>query len=211
MSIETTHVKEVYDKIATHFDQTRFNVWPSVQQFIDSISARTIVLDVGCGNGKNMCRKDIYFIGSDFCQNFAQICQTNGKNVLLANSKSLPIKDNCVDHVICVAMLHHIYHEKDRIRCLQEMYRVLKFGGKLLVTVWEQGDKPTQDNMITWKLQKKYKISKDEPDTYERYYHLFSENELLNLIETHFKDKLKVLQYLNDYGNWIITCQKTRV
>jgi len=207
VNIEITNVKNVYEKIANHFDQTRFNVWPCVQHFIDAIPEYTIVLDVGCGNGKNMYRDDLYFIGSDFCQNFTQICQTNGKNVLIANSKCLPIKTNYIDQVICVAMLHHIYHKNDRVRCLEEMYRVLKIGGKLLVTVWAQGDKPQQDNMITWKLQKKHKIS-DEPDIYERYYHLFSENELLNLIETYFKNKLKVLQYYNDYGNWIITCQK---
>lgn len=208
LSIETVNVKNVYEKIATHFDKTRFKVWPSVQKFIDNIPSHSLVLDVGCGNGKNMCRDDIYFIGTDFCQNFANICGSNGKNIIMANSKYLPIKDNSVNYVMCIAMLHHIYREDERIQCIQEMYRALIHGGQLIITVWAQGDKPTQDNMITWKLQKKHKISENEPDVYQRYYHLFSENELINLIKIYFKGKLEVIQYFSDYGNWIIVCQK---
>ena len=113
-SIETVNVKNVYEKIARHFDKTRFKVWPSVQKFIDNIPSHSLVLDVGCGNGKNMCRDDIYFIGSDFCQNFANICGSNGKNIIMANSKYLPIKDNSVNYVMCIAMLHHIYREDDQ-------------------------------------------------------------------------------------------------
>lgn len=207
-SIEHKNVKEVYEKIGRHFDKTRFKVWPSVQEFIDTVPENSIVLDIGCGNGKNMCRDDVYFIGSDFCQTFANICRSNSKNILIANSKYLPIKSCSIDYVMCIAMLHHIYLEKDRIQCLKEMIRVLQIGGKLIVTVWAQGEKAQQDNMIPWKLQKKHKLSEDEPDVYQRYYHLFSDNELLNIIKEHFENKLKVIKYYNDYNNWIIICQK---
>lgn len=210
MNIETENVKNVYEKIAKHFDKTRCKVWPSVQKFIDKIPKDSLVIDIGCGNGKNMYRKDLYYIGTDFCQNFANICRNNNKNVLMANSKILPIKSDYVDDVICIAMLHHIYFEKDRIQCVNEMYRILKIGGKLLITVWAQGDKPTQDNMISWKIQKKHKVSIDEPEVYQRYYHLFSENELLNIIEKNFNQQLKVNEYYNDYGNWIIECTKIK-
>lgn len=210
MNIETENVKNVYEKIASHFDKTRFKVWPSVEKFIDKIPKDSLVVDIGCGNGKNMYRKDLYYIGTDFCQNFASICRNNGKNVLMANSKILPIKNNVVDNIICIAMLHHIYFENDRIQCVNEMYRILKIGGKLLITVWAQGNKPTQDNMISWKIQKKHKISEDEPEIYQRYYHLFSENELLNIIKNNFNQQLKVNEYYNDYGNWIIECIKIK-
>lgn len=210
MNIETENVKNVYEKIAKHFDKTRFKVWPSVEKFIDKIPKDSLVLDVGCGNCKNMYRQDVYFIGSDFCQNFASICRNNNKNVFMANSKILPIKDNSMDDVICIAMLHHIYSEIHRIQCIHEIYRVLKMGGKMLITVWAQGNKPEQDNMIPWKIQKKHKISENEPEVYQRYYHLFSENELLNIIKNNFDQKLIVKEYYNDYGNWIIECVKTK-
>ena len=50
--IERTHVFEVYDKIASHFSDTRHKPWPNVDSFIRSLSPGSILIDVGCGNGK---------------------------------------------------------------------------------------------------------------------------------------------------------------
>jgi hypothetical protein len=53
-------VKEVYEKIAGHFDTTRYAVWGCVKRFLDGVHKCSIVGDIGCGNGKNMAyRKDL--------------------------------------------------------------------------------------------------------------------------------------------------------
>ena len=143
-----------------------------------------------------------------FAKHLLTYVSLDNKNILIANSKYLPIRSQSIEYVMCIAMLHHIYLKIDRIQCLREMVRVLKVGGKLIVTVWAQGEKAQQDNMIPWKLQKQHKISDEEPDVYQRYYHLFSDNELINLIKEYFENQLKIIKYYNDYNNWIIICQK---
>lgn len=46
------HIFQVYDTIALHFSDTRSKIWPKVRTFIESFAAGSILVDVGCGNGK---------------------------------------------------------------------------------------------------------------------------------------------------------------
>ncbi len=41
-----------------------------------------------------------------------------------------------LDAVVCIAVLHHISSERRRVRLLHELARVLRPGGRALVTVW---------------------------------------------------------------------------
>lgn len=50
--LETENVHKVYDKIASHFSETRHSPWPQVTDFLNSFQSSDILLDVGCGNGK---------------------------------------------------------------------------------------------------------------------------------------------------------------
>lgn len=50
--LETTHVHSVYEKIAGHFSETRHKPWPNVMNFVASLDVGSILVDVGCGNGK---------------------------------------------------------------------------------------------------------------------------------------------------------------
>ena len=64
--ISNLPIKEVYNKIANHFDRSRNRIWGSVKDFLDGIEERSYVLELGSGNGKNMLyRKDLTFIGID--------------------------------------------------------------------------------------------------------------------------------------------------
>lgn len=51
-NMEKEHVYEVYEKIAPHFSNTRYKMWPKVEEFMNSVPPGSIVADVGCGNGK---------------------------------------------------------------------------------------------------------------------------------------------------------------
>jgi alkylated DNA repair protein alkB homolog 8 len=67
-------VEEVYDKIAHEFDKTRIFPWPHVKEYIDDLEKDSIVLDIGCGNGKNLFyRKDISCIGIDISQKMVDL------------------------------------------------------------------------------------------------------------------------------------------
>lgn len=64
---EKKHVEDVYDRIALHFNQTRYKAWPVVLSFLLSLKAGMVGIDIGCGNGKNMMvrRGDILMTGFD--------------------------------------------------------------------------------------------------------------------------------------------------
>ena len=54
------------------------------------------------------------------------------KKGLAQSATELPIKDSSVDVIICSEVIEHI---RDHLNALKEMYRVLKPGGTLLLTV----------------------------------------------------------------------------
>lgn len=52
VELEKTHVHNVYENIATHFSRTRYKPWPKVLDFVQMLEMGSILVDVGCGNGK---------------------------------------------------------------------------------------------------------------------------------------------------------------
>ena len=67
MNIETINVKNIYNKIANEFDNTRYRPWTCVESFLNQIPKGSTIGDFGCGNGNNMLyRKDCTNIGCDF-------------------------------------------------------------------------------------------------------------------------------------------------
>ena len=79
--MEKEHVYDVYEKIATHFSNTRYKPWPNVKDYIESFPAGSMVADVGCGNGKYLgCNDDrLFTIGTD--RSFNLISLAKQKNV----------------------------------------------------------------------------------------------------------------------------------
>jgi len=179
--MEEEYVKKVYDAIGEHFDQTRYNHWNSVKEFITSLSTNSFVFDAGSGNGKNaFIRQDLMFIGCDISETLANICNKKNLNVLLSDIRMLPFKDNTFDAVLCVAVLHHISLYEQRLRAINELLRVLKPGGKLFISVWALEQELTDkfiniqghDYFVTWNKHN---------EQFKRYYHLFSQDEVKEL------------------------------
>jgi len=64
--MEKKHVYEVYDKIAPHFSHTRYKPWPKIETFLNELEPNSLVLDVGCGNGKYLgVNKNLFMVGTD--------------------------------------------------------------------------------------------------------------------------------------------------
>lgn len=63
-------------------------------------------------------------------------------DVAVADGMKLPYASQRFDAVLCIAVLHHITSPARRIEMLTELLRVLRPGGKALVTAWatEQED-----------------------------------------------------------------------
>uniref|UniRef100_A0A6C0D9Y9 Methyltransferase type 11 domain-containing protein n=1 Tax=viral metagenome TaxID=1070528 RepID=A0A6C0D9Y9_9ZZZZ len=200
------NVEDTYDNIAKDFNRTRYKVWKKVAQFLDTLEQDTKMLEIGCGNGKNMLyRTDIHTTGIDISQEQVTICKSKGLCVEKSNMTCIPYDDCEFDSIICIATYHHLDNDDERKQSLLEMYRVLKVGGKLLLSVWamEQPENSlykfrSSDEMVSWKLGN---------TTHLRYYHIYKENDLEKEIKL-FSPLFNIESVFYDSGNWYTILSK---
>lgn len=203
-NLETTYVKEVYEEIAPHFSNTRSYKWSWVIDFLDSLKTDSIVYDLGCGNGRNMDHGSLKFIGIDNCENFVSICKNKNLSVINSNITKIPLNNNSADAIICIAVFHHLSSTENRIQSLLEMKRLVKPGGKILISTWSinQPQKTRRtfnnygNNIVLWNSYGK---------VYERYYYIFKLDEIKELIK---RVGLIILNYDYSCGNEIFTLMK---
>ncbi|CCG82787.1 Putative uncharacterized protein [Taphrina deformans PYCC 5710] len=182
-TIEESHVHQVYNKIATHFSNTRYSPWPVVRDFLLSRTAGSIGLDIGCGNGKYLAvNPDVYIIGSDRSEGLTQIAFEKGHEVLLCDGQDTPHPLNRFDFVICIAVIHHYSSPERRQAAIKHILSLLKGQGEGLIYVWALEQKTSrrgwdggdpQDIMVPWKT-----VEDGKEVVYQRYYHLYKEGDL---------------------------------
>ncbi|GAB4845237.1 tRNA methyltransferase, has a role in tRNA modification [Ancistrocladus abbreviatus] len=142
--IEKTYVHHVYDAIAPHFSATRFAKWPKVAAFLSSLPVGSLVLDAGCGNGKYLgLNPQCFFVGCDISSPLVKICAERGHEAVVADAVNLPYRTGFGDAAISIAVLHHLSSESRRRKAIEELVRVVRKGGLVLITVWavEQEDR----------------------------------------------------------------------
>jgi SAM-dependent methyltransferase len=100
------------------------------------------IVDVGCGNGHHLlglAGKIKKGIGIDFSREMIKIAESRRQNhpdggrleFIVANARNMSqISESSCDVVICIGALEHM-HQKSQV--LQEMYRVLRPGGRLVI------------------------------------------------------------------------------
>ena len=204
ITIEEKHVEQVYSKIAKQFNNTRHYKWNYVEKFINEQPKNSTIVDIGCGNGRNMKNKNYKFIGIDTCLEFIEICTNQGLSAIYGGMTDIPLKENLCNSIISIASFHHLSTVQRRLRCFSEMNRILKPGGKLLLTVWSktQPEKTKRkfknygDNYVSWK---------NKNDTYHRYYYIFKTDELIELAH---KSGFILIDNYWECGNDIFTFEK---
>jgi SAM-dependent methyltransferase len=93
------------------------------------------ILDVGCGTGVNQefLRSYGAVTGLDNAEEALQRCIGNGfRNVLMADLLRLPIAGGAFDVIVAMDVIEHVDEDGDALR---ELYRILKPGGLLYITV----------------------------------------------------------------------------
>ena len=207
--MEHQHVHEVYEKIASKFDHTRFSYWKAVKQFLGNLPKHSIVADIGTGNGKYIFyRKDITVIGNDVCDNLLNIISRKNErvNICRANALHLPYRSSMFDASISIAVLHHISTNKDRHRFVDNIITVLKPKGQCLITVWAR----EQQIKSSWKdigNNDFYVPWVDSDEIHSRYYHLFTHDEIKTLF-AQFEDYINITSIEFEMNNWCITFEK---
>ena len=207
MSIEDIYVKNVYNNIAKEFSETRYRPWTCVERFLDNVNPESYISDIGCGNGKNMLyRKDCYNYGCDFSKELVKICTDQNLNVIEGDILNIPYTSNYFDYTMCIAVIHHLSTECKRKLAINELIRITKTGGKILILVWALEQEPEsrrkfiqQENYVDWRDKTKRLLGK-------RYYYVFKKNELENLILN--KKSVKIIERFYERGNHGIVLEK---
>jgi alkylated DNA repair protein alkB family protein 8 len=203
---------DTYEKISQEFSETRAYVWKCVKDFIPLINPNNHILEIGCGNGKNMeyilKNIDCKMIGIDTCQNFVDICKGKNLEVYNNNILNLNFDSNSFDCVLCIAMFHHLLTKEDQENAMKEILRIMKPGGFCIITCWSTEQPESNDvkkfkfnvgiNIVPWKgRQQSNKI---------RYYYVYSEKMFRDFFEQY--SEIKICNIYNEVGNWIILFQK---
>lgn len=133
--------KFIVDKVLAAF---RFSkVYKTLKNF-DALPSQIKIIDMGSGKGLliNQLRQKGYdAYGIDL---------TPSENVIAADlNKTLPVETNAIDIVTSLANIEHL--EKPEIN-LAEIYRIMKPGGKLILTTPSLAAKPILE-FIAYKLK----------------------------------------------------------
>ncbi|MHB9286392.1 class I SAM-dependent methyltransferase [Halobacteriales archaeon Cl-PHB] len=180
-------LREVYDDIAEHFDQTREYPWPEVEEFVADCPESHVALDVGSGNGRHsavLSRTADRVVGLDLSRDLlrqAAIRMDEGgwtADLLQGDAAGLPLADGAIDVAVYVATLHHLPDRETRRHSLDEMARVLAPGGTALVSAWstaaDRFDTETDpetgfDTTVEWTLP--------GGEVRQRFYHIYAPDE----------------------------------
>jgi len=136
--------EEVWEKIAPKWNELKNIPFPAVEKFLKGREGR--ILDLGSGSGRNFPHipknSEIYAVDFSakmlkYAEEKAQKLHLNIKTIK-ADTTKIPLKDDFFDFGICIAVLHCIKGKRKRQKTIKEFYRVLKSGGKGLISVWSR-------------------------------------------------------------------------
>ena len=141
--------KQYFAEVAQEWDEIRSGFF--TEEMRDAAIAKVgltetaVVADIGTGTGfvlQGLVHKAAQLVGFDESQNMLNVAERNLANhpnitLRLAEGQSLPANDNSFDAVFANMYLHHVPQPEQAI---QEMTRILKPGGKLIITDLDSHD-----------------------------------------------------------------------
>lgn len=133
---------KAFDKAYRHYDRfmTLFNLYKvdEIKEALD-LNGYEIILDIGGGTGylaKHLCKYcEKFYVLDESKKMLSKVKDKDNIIPLVGNALSTNFEHSSIDVVLLSDVLHHI---KDQTRLLDEIYRILKTDGKLLVMDFEK-------------------------------------------------------------------------
>jgi len=135
--------KNYFNEIAEDWDELRTSFFSEdvreVAYSLADVQKGKLAADIGAGTGfvsEGLLKAGLNVIAVDQSENMLDYMKQKFKNYdgfscVLGDSDSLPIDDESVDYAFANMFLHHVI---EPLKAIKELYRVLKPGGKLVIT-----------------------------------------------------------------------------
>lgn len=151
--------RQDYNKIAQHFNETRYHLWPDFEIFKPYFKEGDRILDAGCGNGRlsEIFEKiKVDYIGIDSSEKLIAAGRVKYPNLKFkaADILDLSLPTGEFDVVFLIAVLQHVPSAELRLKALSHLNRVLKPGGYLLMTNWNLWQSLFRRRRLKYKLLK---------------------------------------------------------
>lgn len=192
-------VKKTYNQIAGEFHNSRKRMQSDLNFLKPYIHKEQKIADIGCGNGRlgyfiSSIHGDAkYYTGIDNSEKLIEIAQKEHPEwkFIEGDFLTLPLQNESMDLIVSIRAFHHLTSKKFRLQALNEMKRVMKNNGKVIITVWNLW------HWKNWKLLMKAFVRSifsfgvySPKDTLvpwgqkiKRYYHAFTTYELQKLVD----------------------------
>lgn len=114
------------------------------------------ILDIGCGDGVNLPLANLFpqiqYCGIDYAEKSIEAAKKNYPNIdfKVGDAFALPYENSSFDIAILSSVLILYKKEEDRIKLLEEAFRILKRDGILVINVWND----------TWMIRNSIKLSR---------------------------------------------------
>jgi len=135
--------KKYFDKVAPQWDKMRQGFFSEAVRnkafFIAGVQKGEIAADIGAGTGfvtEGLIREGLQVIAVDQSEAMLEemkrkFASIEGIDYRLGEAEKLPILDEAVDYAFANMYLHHVVSPQ---KAIKEMVRILKSGGKLVIT-----------------------------------------------------------------------------
>jgi len=142
-----TKEKTYWNKLSENYDKLILKYWNIYKtellgKVVSNVNSEAVVIDVACGTGlisESLSAKSKQVVGVDMSENM--IAQANIKkkekgldniSYKVEDAYNLSFDENKYDIAVCVNALHNMQQPE---KALSEMKRVLKPGGKLIISI----------------------------------------------------------------------------
>jgi len=223
-SFEDQYVHNTYHSIASQFDQTRRKVWSStikvLSELAKNLGESPRIIEVGAGNGRNLdfmkqIKPNAELVAVEPCSEFCQLMlDKNTMKVHQGRHLELPSELGTFDLVLSIAVIHHLSTRERRLEALRELVQLTRYDGLIVIQVWACRPTSAKSSRLQWKIIDEktsdylipwQRVQKDGM-IYKRFYHLFVEGELEELVSE--LEGVKIVHSFRDNENWGIILQR---
>ncbi|PIU01817.1 hypothetical protein COT68_01200 [bacterium (Candidatus Torokbacteria) CG09_land_8_20_14_0_10_42_11] len=183
--------REYYEKHGENFAISRSRDWPLFLALLQYIKKGDKVLDLGCGSGRfyaPVMQKGANYLGVDRSKKLLHQARAIYPDAKFRHGDILDLKllPASFDVIALIAVLHHLPSRVMRDQALQNVKRVLKPGGLILLTNWNL----CQKNFLGLRLRYLWLkiLGENKMDWNDilwkgkRYYHGFRKREIAKLL-----------------------------